>query len=367
MIINCSKSVLSEALSVVSKAVSSKSNLSVLEGIFLKAENDSSLTLIGNDLEIGIEAKLNAEVIEEGRAVLNAKMFMGIVRSLPSDDVYIEVKENNAAIIKSGLSKFEINGIDPLEFPELIKVDSEYTIEISNNILKNMINKTAFSVSTSDIKPVLKGCLLEIEENKLKMVAVDKFRMAIREEILDESFEKRSLIIPEKTLSEIAKILKDGDEKVKINCNSKNVVFSFENYRMVSRLIEGEFIKYNSAISESFEIELECSKNELTEAINRASLMLTSDSLKAPLKFKISGDNINITCETVHGSFEDNISIPTGNANLLIGFNNVFLLDALRACDEEMIKIKFNKNINPLVITPVEGDKFLYLVLPMKI
>ena len=367
MIINCSKSVLSDALSVVSKAVSSKSNLSVLEGIFIKAEKDSSLTLIGNDLEIGIEAKINAEVIESGKVVLNAKMLMGIVRSLPSDEVYIEVKENNSAVIKSGLSKFEINGIDPMEFPELIKVDSEYNIELSNDLIKNMINKTAFSVSGSDLKPVLKGCLLEIDENKIKMVAVDKFRMAIREEILEDSFEKKSLIIPEKTLSELAKILKDGDEKVKINCNSKNVVFTFENYKMVSRLIEGEFIKYNSAIAESFEIELECSKSELTDSITRATLMLTGDTLKAPLKFKISGDNIKIFCETARGSFDDNINVPTGNANLLIGFNNEFLLDALRACDEDMIKIKFNKNINPLVITPVEGNKFLYLVLPMKI
>ena len=367
MIIKCSKFLLSDTLSVVSRAVSSKSNLNVLEGIFIKAEENSTLTLIGNDLEIGIEAKINAEVIESGKSVLNARMLMGIVRSLPGEEVYIEVKENNAAVIKSGFSKFEINGIDPSEFPELIPVESDYNIEISNNIIKNMINKTAFSVSTSDIKPVLKGCLLEIEENKLKMVAVDKFRMAIREEVLDESFEKKSLIIPEKTLSELSKILKDGDEKVKISCNNKNVVFNFENYRLVSRLIEGEFIKYNTAISDTFEIELECSKNEFLEAITRASLIMTSDTIKAPLKFKISGDNINISCETAQGSFDDNISLPTGDANLLIGFNNVFLIDALKACDDEMIKMKFNKNINPLVITPAKGNKFLYLVLPMRI
>ena len=198
------------------------------------------------------------------------------------------------------------------------------------------------------------------------MVAVDKFRMAIREETLENELPEKNIIIPEKTLSEISKILKD-DENVRITCNSKNVVFTFDNYRLVSRLIEGEFIKYSSAISDSFEIELECSVSDLVETIMRASLIMTSDSLKAPLKFKIAGDNINVSCETSIGSFEDNISLPTGNANLLIGFNNTFLIDALRAWDEEMVKIKFNKNINPLIITPVESDKFLYLVLPMKI
>jgi len=366
MIINCSKAVLSETLSVVSKAVSGKSNLNVLEGIYLKAEEDGTLTLIGNDLEIGIEAKINVDVIESGKTVLNAKMFISIIRSLPYDEVSIEVNENNNAIIKSGKSKFEINGIDAMEFPELIKFDSDYDIEISNNILKNMISKTSFCVSQSDTRPVLKGCLLEIKGNKLKMVAVDKFRMAIREEVLEEEFEEKNIIIPEKTLNEIGKILKD-DEKVSIKCNSKNVVFAFDNYRLVSRLIEGEFIKYGAAISESFEVELECSVGELTDTINRASLMMTGETLKSPLKLNIAEDNINVSCETSQGSFDDNISLPTGNANLLIGFNNTFLIDALRACDDEMVKLKFNKNINPLIITPVEGDKFLYLVLPMKI
>lgn len=365
MIINCLKSELCETLSIVSKAVSSKSNLPVLEGIFLKADENSELTLIGNDLEISVEAKIKVEVIEPGKAVLNAKMFMAIARSMPQENMTVEVKENKA-LIKSGNSKFEIPGIDPMEFPELIRVSSDYEIEMPNNVFKNMVSKTSFSVSQSDQRPVLKGCLLEIKGNKVKMVAVDKFRMAIREEELEESFEEKQIIIPEKALSEVSKILKD-EEKVKISCNSKNVVFCFENYKLTSRLIEGEFIKYESAISPAFETEIECSKSELSDTINRASLMMVNEALKSPIKFSIGDDNINVSCETMQGSFEDNISVPTGDKNLLIGFNNVFLLEALRACDEEMIRLKMNKNINPLVITPVEGDKFLYLVLPMKI
>lgn len=366
MIIKCLKSELCETLSIVSKAVSSKSTLPVLEGIFLKADEDSTLTLIGNDLEISVESKINVEVIKPGKAVLNAKMFMAIAKSMPSENLTIEVKENNGAVIKSGNSKFEIMGIDPMEFPEIAYVASDYEMEMPNNTLKNMISKTSFSVSQSDQRPVLKGCLLEIKGNKVKMVAVDKFRMAIREEELEESFEERQIIIPEKALSEVSKILKD-DEKVKISCNSKNVVFTFDNYKFTSRLIEGEFIKYESAISKTFETEIECSKTELCDTINRASLMMVNEALKSPIKFNIGDNNINVSCETMQGSFEDDISVPTGYKNLLIGFNNTFLLDALRACDDEMIKMSMNENVNPLVITPIEGDKFLYLVLPMKI
>lgn len=366
MLINFSKSLLSEALTTVSRAVSLKSNLPVLEGIYLKAEENGTLTLIGNDLEIGIEAKINVEVIKPGKAVLNAKMLIAIIKSLPLDEASIEVNDNFTALIKSGNSKFEIKGVDPMEFPELIQVDSDYDIELSNDLLKKMITNTSFCISDSDIKPVLKGCLLEIKGKSVKMVAVDKFRMAIKEEALEEELPEKNIIIPEKALCEIARILKDG-EKVGIKCNSKNVVFSFENYRLVSRLIEGEFINYNSVISKSFDIELECSVSDLTEAITRATLIMTGESSRVPIKLKIAEDNINVSCETSQGSFEDNIVLPTGDANLLIGFNHTFLLEALRACDEEMVKIKFNKNINPLVITPVGSERFLYLVLPMKI
>ena len=366
MIINCSKNLLADTLQTVSKATSVKSNLAVLEGIFIKADEQGEITLMGNDLEIGIEAKIKGDVTEGGRVVLNAKMLLAIVRSMSSENITIEVSNTYSCTIKGGNSKFEISGIDPIEFPEIVKVDTDYDIELSTDILKNMISKTAFSVSQSDQRPVLKGCLLEIKGNKLKMVAVDKFRMAIREEEIEENLPEKTIIIPEKTLNEISKILKDND-KVSIKCNSKNVVFGFENYRVVSRLIEGEFIKYEAAIAKEFEIELEISKNDLLDTIQRASLMMNSETFKSPLKIKISGDEVEIFCETAQGSFDDSISVPTGDANLLIGFNNTFLIDALRAPDEEIIKIKFNKNINPMVITPVEGEKFLYLVLPMKI
>lgn len=367
MNIICNKDILNESINSVSKAVASHSNIPVLEGIFIKAENNGCVTLIANDMELGIEAKIEGEVKESGQTVLNARMLGNIIKNLPDNKVIIDVNEKNMCTIKSGNSKFEIMGMDPSDFPELPAVNPDYTVKLSKKSLKEMITKTIFCTSASDNRPVLKGCLLEISDKKVKMVATDGFKMAVRTYSIDESYEDKKFIIPSKTLGEINKILKDDDERIEISCTSKNVLFVFENYKVVSRLIEGEYIKYKSAIYDEGEIELECPLYELFDSVYRASLIITNDSTDAPVKFKIAGDNINVSCETVVGNVDDNINVSTKDANLEIGFYNSFLLDILRACDDETVKIKFRKNINPMIVTPLEGDEYLYLLLPRRL
>lgn len=367
MNIICSKSILNDAVNAVLKAVSTHSNLPVLEGIYIKADEGGCVTLISNDMEMGIESKIEADVKEAGETVLNAKMLGNIVKNLPSEEVFISADEKNMCKIKSGNSKFEIMGIKPLDFPELPSVNPDYSIDIPKKSLKEMITKTIFCTSTSDNRPILKGCLLEINGNCAKMVATDGFKLSIRKYELGESYEEKKIIIPAKTLSEINKILKDDEETVKVSFTSKNALFIFENYKVVTRLIEGEYIKYQSAIYDAGEIEIDCPLYELIDSVYRASLIITSDSNDAPVKFKICNDNINVSCETVVGNVDDNISVVTGDANLEIGFFNSFLLDVLRACDDEIVKIKFKKNINPMIITPLEGDSYLYLLLPRRL
>ncbi len=367
MYIICGKTILNEAISSVSKAVSSHSNLPVLEGIFVNADENGIITLISNDMEMGIEAKINANVKESGQTVLNAKMFSSIVKNLPEEEIIIETDEKNKCTIKSGKSKFEIMGMNPMDFPELPSVNPDYSIEISKKCLKEMVSKTIFCTSASDNRPVLKGCLMLIDGNSLSMVATDGFRLAMRNYTLDNSYESKKVIIPAKTLGEINKILKDDDENVKISFTSKNALFVFENYKIVSRLIEGEYIKYQSAIYEDGEIEIDCPLYELFDSVYRASLIITGDSNDAPVKFTICDDNINVSCETIVGKVDDNISVPTGNANLEIGFFNGFLLDILRACDDETVRISFKKNINPMIITPIEGKSYLYFLLPRRL
>ncbi len=367
MNIICNKNTLNDAIASVSKAVSSHSNFPILEGILIKADLEGKITLVSNDMEMGIEATTEARVIKPGQAVLNAKMLGNIIKTLPSEEVYIETNEINFCTIKSGNSKFEIMGLNPLDFPELPDVCHEYSVKIDSKSLKEMISKTIFCTSLSENRPVLKGCLVEIEGKVIKMIATDGFRMAVRKYHLENEYPEKKFIVPAKTLSEITKIIKDDDSMVEINCTSKNAVFIFENCKIVTRLIEGEYIKYESALYEDGEIEFNCPLYELFDSVYRASLIINGNSNDAPIKLNIKENNINVSCETIIGKVDDNISVETGNAELEIGFFNEFLLDVLRACDDENVRVKFRKNINPMIVTPVEGDKYLYLLLPRKL
>ncbi len=367
MKILCDKNILNDAIISVSKAVSAHSNIPILEGIYINASQDGTLTLVSNDMEMGIEAKIKAEVDTPGICVLNAKILGSIVKNLPHDDVFMELNDKNICTIKSGNSKFEISGMNPLDFPELPVFNPDYSISVPKKIMREMISKTIFCASMSENRPVLKGSLIDISGKTIKMVASDGFRLAVRTYHLENEYPDKKVVIPSKTLAEINKILKDDDEDVLINCTSKNAVFIFENYRVVTRLIEGEYINYKSAIYDSGEIEIECPLYELYDSVYRASLIITENSNDAPVKFNIKDDNINISCETIVGKVDDNIPVSTGDANLEIGFFNGFLIGVLRACDDEIVKIKFKKNINPMIITPVEGDEYVYIILPRRL
>jgi DNA polymerase-3 subunit beta len=325
------------------------------------------LTLVSNDMEMGIEAKIEAQVYTAGTCVINSKIIGSIIKNLPLEDVYMELNQNNILTIKSGNSKFEISGMNPNDFPELPVINPDYSIKVSKKTLKEMISKTIFCASVSENRPILKGCLFDIIGDKIKMVATDGFRLAVRTYSLDKEYPNKKFVVPSKTLGEVNKILKDDDGEVLINCTSKNAVFIFENYKVVTRLIEGEYINYQNAIYQDGEIEIECPLYELFDSVYRASLIITENSNDAPVKFKIENDNINISCETFIGKVDDNISVPTGDSNLEIGFYNGFLLGVLRACDDEKVKVKFKKNINPMIITPVEGDEYIYLLLPRRL
>lgn len=367
MKILCDCDRLHEAVSTVSRAVSGRSSLSVLEGIFFKASADGTLTLVGNDLEIGIEATMEATVHEAGEVVLNAKMIAGIVRALPDQRVSIEVNDKHLALIKSGSAKFEIAGISPAEFPDLPVVESEYAIALPGAMLKDMIAKTIFAVAVTDNNPILTGCLLEISKQGLTMVALDGYRMAIRRAELANDFEEKKMIIPEKSLAELARILGDTEEDVNILATGRHAIFMFRNYRMVTRLIEGNYFNYEAAIPKDYEMEIACSSKKLTDSIQRASLIILNDMVKSPVKFLVEDGNINISCTTPAGSVDDNIPVNIKDKSLEIGFYNRYLLEAFRVIDTDEVRLQLKAPTSPLVILPPEGDGFLYLILPLRL
>ncbi len=367
MKLTCTKEAIEGAVSIVSRAVPSRGSMPVLEGIYIKADADGRVTFVGNDLEIGIETAIDANVSEPGEVVLGGKMLVNIMRSVTGDMVSLEVNDKDLALIRSGAAKFEIAGMPATDFPELPAVDAEYSVSLPGEVLKDMIDRTSFSVATTDNNPILTGCLLEIRKSGLAMIALDGYRMAIRRAAMENDFEERDLIIPVKSLSELSKIMGDSNDEVQIQATPGHAIFSASGCRMVSRLIEGKFIDYERVIPTSFAMSFDCSTHALVESVQRASLMILSDLVKSPVKFHIEEGNINISCATSAGTVDDNIPVDTAGVDLEIGFYNRFLLDAFRALDTDTVNLKFNKSINPLVITPTEGDDFLYLILPLKL
>ena len=230
-----------------------------------------------------------------------------------------------------------------------------------------MITKTGFAVAVSENNPILTGCLLEIRNTGLTMVALDGFRLAMCKTDMENDFEEHSMIIPEKSLNELGRVLGDTDEEVKITATSRNAIFMFDNVKMVTRLIEGNYINYESVIPKDNAIEFDCSTAQLLESIQRVSLIILNDVVKSPVRFNIEDGNINISCTTSAGSVDDNIPIDLTDAALEIGFYNRYLLEAFRVIDSEIVHIKLNTATGPMVITPTDGDDFLYLILPLRL
>lgn len=360
----CDKTNLLEAINTVQKAVSSKSTLPILEGILIEC-TDGKIVLTGNDLEIGIRYEVEASVSEEGSIVLNSRMFGDIIRKLPDAPVLIESDENNITKIKCVNVDFNISGLLASEFPKITEIEKKECVKIENIKLKKMIKQTIFAVSIRENKPVLTGALFEIENSRFTMVASDGYRLAIRNESIDDCGFSVNAIVPGKTLNELLKIIKDDDNFVDIYFTDKNVLFEFENFTVTSRLRDGEYIKYKSAIPSEYNIEINANVMSFCESIDRASLIINTESAKSPLRLDISDDTVTISCSSHMGKVSDIINVDSSGGELVIGFNHKYLWDALRNCENEDVKMNFISERYPLVITPLEGDEFLYMILPV--
>lgn len=364
----CEKSLLQEAVSVTSKAVSGKSVLPVLEGILIKCEEDR-LLLCGTDLEIGIEYTVEANVIEKGSAVFSSRMFGEIIRNLP--DGIIEVScddESYNTKISCGYTKFEIKGINGDEFPEIKKISRENSVKIKENVLKDMIRQTVFSIGNNENRYILTGSLFEIENDNLIIVSVDGYRLALRKEKIENTNNCDSFVIPGKTLLNLLKLFSDEEGDLTIFYDDKNVLFETENYIVSSRLLEGEFLNYSQIIPKSKDITVKTKVRPLINSIERAGLIINaSETGKSPVIISLSDDRIHISCSSSAGKSEDYINADIKGEELTIGFNYKYLCDALKACDDEEIKIEFTNSLSPCTILPTEGDKFLYIVLPVRL
>ena len=354
---------LSEAVLKVSKALAVKSPNPVLEGIKIIAK-DESLTLIATDLEITIEKKIKADILMEGETVVVGKYFVDFAKKLEKEQVELSKLYDSNLQIKYSDSESELSVYDAESFPTQLKTEEEY-FEIKASELKKLVERTVIACSVDDSRPILKGCLFDITDGILTTVALDGFRMAVVKKEVNASGNIKA-VIPAKALLEIVRLIENDDEVLRINVQKNAIHVKFENTAIFARLIEGEFVKYNHILPNSFENVVTVNKNALLTSIERAGIVARNDRYNV-VKFDVKEDIVNILARSEIGNVNENVNINLKGKDILIAFNGKYISDYLKIIDEEFITINMNSPIDPCVIKPVGNEEFLYLVLPVRI
>ena len=365
MKISCMKGKLMQGISNVSKAVSTKTTHPILLCIFIEAEN-GNIKLTANDMEIGIESYVEGTVIEEGKVAIEAKLLSDIVRKLPDSEIHMETNEDFKTTIKCEKSLFTIAGKSGEDFSSLPVVEKSKYITISQFTLREIINQTIFSISDSEYNNVMTGELFEVSNNRLRVVAIDGHRIAIRNVELKDESQDVKVIVPGKALSYISKIVNGGvDDDVNIYFADNNILFEFDRTKVVSRLVEGEFFRIDNMLNVDYQIKFTINKREFLDCLDRSSLLI-KESDKKPIKLTIEDNMLYLKIDSLIGSMNEEIEIHKEGSNIIIGFNPKFLMDAIRAIDDDDITIYMNNTKSPCVIKD-EEENYIYLILPMGI
>ena len=363
---SCEKVLLQSAIAVTSRAVAQKSSIPALEGLLLHV--DSGLTVSGYNMHTGIRTKVSADVVSGGDIVLNARLFGDIIRRMPDDVVTVSVDDRQTVHLSCGDANFDILGLSAADYPDLPEVEDEYAMSIQQKTLRAMIEEVAFAVSTNESRPVHTGALFEISDAGLTMVAVDGFRLAVRREKL-ENMEGGafSFVAPGSALSEVKGICADTEDLATVTLGRRHILFEVGDTELICRRLEGEFLDYKNAIPRKNPITLIADTKSLIESIDRVSVVI-SDKLKSPVRCLFECDKVTLTAKTGNGESRDVCRLSGDGGGLEIGFNNRYLMEALRYAPADTVKIELNTGVSPAVIVPVEGEEnFLYMVLPVRL
>lgn len=359
----CSKSNLLHGVNIVSKAVPTRTTMAILECILIDA-SANEIKLTANDMELGIETKIEGEIAERGVIALDAKIFSEIVRKLPDSDVVIETDASFKTTITCEKAKFNIVGKSGDDFSYIPYIERNEAITLSQFTLKEVIRQTIFSIADNDNNKLMTGELFEIEENHLKVVSLDGHRISIRNIELKNNYEHKKVVVPGKTLQEVSKILPgSAEEDVNMFLTDNHIVFEFDDTTVVSRLIEGEYFKIEQMLSSDYETKIKMNKRELLDCIDRATL-LVKEGDKKPIIMNVTDGNMELKINSFIGSMNEDIDIVKEGKDILIGFNPKFFIDALRVIDEEEVSLYMVNPKAPCFIKDDEG-KFIYLILPV--
>lgn len=363
MKIICSKSNLLNGVNTVSKAVPSKTTMSILECILIDASK-GQITLTANDMELGIETVIDGEIIEKGIIALDAKIFLEMVRKLPDNDVTIETDASFKTIITCEKAKFNIIGKSGEDFSALPQIERSDSILLTQFTLKEVIRQTSFSIADNFTNKILTGELFEINGNVLKVVSSDGLRISLRKIELKDDYGNKKVIVPGKTLNEISKILPgDADKDVNIFFTDKHILFEFDNTTVVSRLIEGEYLKIDNILSADYETKVKVNKREFQSCIDRSTL-LVKEGDKKPIILDIKDDVMELKMNSIVGSLDEEMDIVKSGKDLMIGFDPKFLIDALKVIEDEEVEIKLLNPKAPCFIKD-EQENYIYLILPV--
>ena len=361
---SCDTNDLNTSLSIVSRALAVRSPKPILEGIlFESCENGLKLTC--TDLALGIETIIPATFIEEGRAVLPGKLLCEIVRKLPGGMCDISISDRMQATIRCASIRTTISGFDPVEYPELPQVAGN-TFSMPQSTLRDMIGRTIFAIAVDESRPILTGCLMEIEKSEMRVVALDGFRLAMRKEAIEGPENPVSAVVGGKVLGDIAKILADTEGPVSLRFSRSHVQMDVGATHIVARLLEGEFIRYRQILPQEWQTRVSVRRGDLSSAIDRASL-IAREGKSNLVCFKIDGDALLVTSNSENGDMEEKMEVATEGKDLTIAFNVRYITDVLKALSDDEVFMRFNSNVSPCVVCPTEGDSYLYLVLPVRV
>lgn len=359
----CSKASLLKGVSIVSKAVPSRTTMPILNCILIDA-SANEIKLTANDMELGIETVIEGEIVERGIIALDAKFFSEIVRKLPDNDVVIESDDTFQTTITCEKAKFNIVGKSGEDFSYLPYIEKNESISISQFTLKDVVRQTIFSSADNDTNKLMTGELFEINENRLRVVSLDGHRISIRNIELKESYSPLKVVVPGKTLQEISKILTgEAEDMVDIFFADNHILFEFDETKVVSRLIEGEYFHIDQMLSSDYDTKVKINKREFLSCIDRATLLIREGD-KKPIILNIQDGSLQLKINSFVGSMNEEIEIEKEGKDLLIGFNPKFFIDALRVIDDEEVTLYM---VNPKAPCFIKDDAgtYVYLILPV--
>lgn len=362
----CEKALLQNAVGTVFRTASAKSTIPALEGILIEAGAELSLT--GYNMQTGICTAVPADVSKTGAIVIDARLLSELIRKLPDDVVSVSVSNDLMVDIRCGVAQFNIMGMDAADYPDLPAVQGVAGLELAEDLLRSMIVGTVFSVSESEARPVHTGVLFDAKGGDLTMVAVDGYRLALRREKCENlTNQDLKFVVPASSLKELEKIIGSGDKKVRMIPGDRHILFKTETASLISRLLEGEFLSYEKSIPRANSITLTASTKDVQQCVDRVSLII-NESIKSPVRLIIGEDIIKFSSNTALGSVSDSCQIVGSGGEIEIGFNNRYLMDALKAVPDEEIKIELSSATAPVLIVPKAGEeRYLYMVLPVRL